>query len=647
MASVYQIKYMGKDCVQISASASMLLDAMKNINEYPSSAEDTGTQDRRTIHFCQHAINKGCVEMEALQAAGVVLTIHSSGKSDAIQYYSGWDVVRVAKIASKGHAGDIDFRNEDLEGVDTYHDDGDRGGNDDFNEVSDSQHIVRSESIVNDDADTTVDLLEKYCTTGRDKQPGSDKQLDGFARVYRTSQGENIPVSEAHHYMHRDKKLWRFSAYEFGRLYTVRVMTTNDDKWYQAAIAQSPPIPIHMGRKQGRGCDRYLLQAPHPLHTSHILVARVKLGIPAFTGTPPPSDPSSQIMDTTTSQKRQRYAEFFVSNFIPWSAAHPPVLSYTTWVDHVNILEVEACLRDIREEDILPTMSEETQLKIRSDRRSRLIACGRLYDIENCTSCFKTKKEAVILLAKHRSRARAIWNEDGCIMPYDHTATASDQDKRASALIQKLRDKADRMTCTQDQATRQKDAAWASQWTLELDTALRSYLEPRTTTSSSLPRLQTIWKKAAFPTKLSLHGGMNNPRELAALLKQPIVLTDTNEWNIPTNINEWNTPINDESCSCTSYNDPFAAITEVEYLRAVDAHIQLKLPMMDAPLNPEQRNCGRDFLKVAILRKKRRLEGMPYEIINAEIRATGLTQITMMTGTYTIHDHLCHHIRVI
>ena len=97
----------------------------------------------------------------------------------------------------------------------------------------------------------------------------------------------------------------------------------------------------------------------------------------------------------------------------------------------------------------------------------------------------------------------------------------------------------------------------------------------------------------------------------------------------------------------TYHNDPFAAITEVEYLRAVDAYIQLELPMKNAPLNPEQRNCGRDFLKVAILRKKRRLEGIPYEIINAEIRATGLTQITMMTGTYTIHDHLCHHIRVI
>ena len=105
MTSMYQIKYMGKDCVQISASASMLLDALANIDEYPSSAEDTGTEDRRTKHFCQHVINKGCMELEAFQAAGVVLGVKSSGKSDAIQYYNGWEVVRLAKIASKGHAG--------------------------------------------------------------------------------------------------------------------------------------------------------------------------------------------------------------------------------------------------------------------------------------------------------------------------------------------------------------------------------------------------------------------------------------------------------------------------------------------------------------------------------------------------------------
>ena len=631
MASIYQIKYMGKDCVQISASASMLIDAMKNIEEHPSTADDTGTQVRRNIHFCQHAINKGCVEMEALQAAGVVLGVHSSGKSDAIQYYSGWDMVRVAKIASKGHAGDIDFQNEDLEDVDTYCDDVHGGGNDGLNEVSDNQsRLVRSESIVNNDADTTMDLLDKYCTTG------GDKEVEGFARVYKTLGGEHIPVSEAHHYMHRDKKLWRFSAYEFGRLFTVRVMTAHDSKWYKEAIAQPPPIPIHSRIKRGRVCDRYLLQAPHPLHKSHILVPRVKLGIPAFTGTPPPSDTPSQIMDTTTSQKQQRYAEFFVSNFIPWSAAHPPVLSYTTWVDHVNILEVTACLRQNRERDITPATSEEDEVEIMSKRRSRLIACGRLYDIENCTSCFKTKREAVVLLAKHRARARDLWNETN--RPYDNTSNASDLEQSASALIQKLRDKADRLLCTQDQATRQKDAAWASHWKEELGKALGFYLEPKTTTSISLLRLNTIWKKAAFPTQQTLHGGIKNPRELVALLKQPIVLTDTNEWNTPTNTNAWNTPINDES----RHNDPFAAITEVEYLRAVDAYIQLQLPMKNAPLNPEQRNCGRDFLKVAILRKQRRLEGVPYETINAEIRDIGLTPITMMTGTYTIHDHSCH-----
>ena len=79
--------------------------------------------DRIARHFCQRVINKGCMELEALQAAGVVLGIPSSGASDAIQYYYGWDVVRLARIASKGHTDDIDFRHEDVNDIDAYQND--------------------------------------------------------------------------------------------------------------------------------------------------------------------------------------------------------------------------------------------------------------------------------------------------------------------------------------------------------------------------------------------------------------------------------------------------------------------------------------------------------------------------------------------
>ena len=142
--------------------------------------------------------------------------------------------------------------------------------------------------------------------------------------------------------------------------------------------------------------------------TLFLLVPRAKLGIPVFAGTPPPSDDASGSLSTGTKRKRERYAEFFVSNFVPWSASHPPILTYSTWVDHVNTLEMEACLKSHREPNILPITSADEKFAIQSANRSRLIAAGRLYDDENCTKCFKTKKEAIVLLGKHRARARAI-----------------------------------------------------------------------------------------------------------------------------------------------------------------------------------------------------------------------------------------------
>ncbi len=158
------------------------------------------------------------------------------------------------------------------------------------------------------------DLLQTFHESG-------DQKYHGYAQVYTTAQGEKLPVSAAHHYMHRDDRLWRFSAYEFARLFNIRAMTKHDNKWYEKAVGIQTQDHVAAA---GRPCDRFLLKAPHPLHTSHIIVPRIKLGIPAFTGAPPPGDPSSSLMDCTADPammlKRTRFAEFFVSNFTPWSA---------------------------------------------------------------------------------------------------------------------------------------------------------------------------------------------------------------------------------------------------------------------------------------------------------------------------------------
>ena len=100
--AMYSIKYMGKDSVNISASASVLHEAHSKVHDHPSSADDKCTAERTSKHFCQHVINHAACELEATQAAGVVLGIKSYGRSDDLDYHSAWDHVKVAAYAESG-----------------------------------------------------------------------------------------------------------------------------------------------------------------------------------------------------------------------------------------------------------------------------------------------------------------------------------------------------------------------------------------------------------------------------------------------------------------------------------------------------------------------------------------------------------------
>jgi hypothetical protein len=220
---------MGKDCVEIAGSASVLVDAYKHIKEFPSTATDSGTKEREAKHFCERVINTG-IELEAVQAAALVLGIPSSRASNPIQYFSGWDVLRLARIASAGHVADIDFTHEEADDETRDHDDitheeADNNGvaithpvaddNDAYNEVAELQRAVPVQAALHSGCNGAIDLLQQF-------DENNDLKCHGYAQVYTTAQGEKLPVSAAHHYMHRDDRLWRFNAYEFGRLFNIR-----------------------------------------------------------------------------------------------------------------------------------------------------------------------------------------------------------------------------------------------------------------------------------------------------------------------------------------------------------------------------------------------------------------------------------------
>ena len=73
--SFYLVKYMTKDCVALSASLSVLVDAKKHIEKWRSTADDLASQTelRTAIHFVQRAVNSYQAEVHDTQAASLLL----------------------------------------------------------------------------------------------------------------------------------------------------------------------------------------------------------------------------------------------------------------------------------------------------------------------------------------------------------------------------------------------------------------------------------------------------------------------------------------------------------------------------------------------------------------------------------------------
>ena len=98
--ALYNCKYFTKTTTELSSSASVLAECAKYIQEFPSSAADSTQFERNAKHFAQRVLNTASCELEATQAAGVVLGIPSSKSSDVLAFCNLWDVLRLAKLAA-------------------------------------------------------------------------------------------------------------------------------------------------------------------------------------------------------------------------------------------------------------------------------------------------------------------------------------------------------------------------------------------------------------------------------------------------------------------------------------------------------------------------------------------------------------------
>ena len=142
-----------------------------------------------------------------------------------------------------------------------------------------------------------------------------DLRVDSFVKVgsdYFEQAGEGAGWEAIVKRVYRQKRA-ALVSFRFAR-------TENGQAYKNVCLELAKLRPLHNLPSPalcGRPVFRYVLQEPHPLAHSHIIIRRAKWGLPALAGQPPPS-----MRPGGSSQARRRrkskFAEYFVSNLVPW-----------------------------------------------------------------------------------------------------------------------------------------------------------------------------------------------------------------------------------------------------------------------------------------------------------------------------------------
>ena len=249
------------------------------------------------------------------------------------------------------------------------------------------------------------------------------------------------------------------------------------------------------------------------------------------------------------------------------------------------------------------------------------------------------RDEINTVLNKYRERARTLWRGDNR-PAVRQTANPSVDERAAAALAKTLRDKASRLFCTKDVKTRQEDARNARAIGEKLVQSLPGVEQGNVEASQS--HLQTLWGVASDTTRRVLATPEMKAirRDVQKELKTlpPSVMTGRDGDRGPevapsgerlNTAGKARGPADDES-------DPFAEIDETRYAALVEAYEAGcdSHPSVEAyaPLNPEQRAAGREFIKVAILRRASLRRGDSAESLAAEVERAGLRFVQLVNG---------------
>ncbi len=270
-ALCYLLKYVTKPPAELAHSLSLLYNARKIVEEYPSRAEDSGTVIRTGMHYLNKVINKlsGAIEISAPMAAAAILGMPAETCSDTFWVAYVTAAVKYVKDheeAFKPHPDtEFDDIDQEMEPPTTSNTEPTQEKEDDYQIIDEN---IDPEEGVHDDPDAI--LLDNYFD---EKEPivfgpveeqrhteTGDETVVSTATIY-VSQKKIVAVPQHIHYSFRGPKLANFSLYEYVAL--IDVVPLPPKKKTKSATEKDPQLFDQGGRETNA---TFSFQESHPLH---------------------------------------------------------------------------------------------------------------------------------------------------------------------------------------------------------------------------------------------------------------------------------------------------------------------------------------------------------------------------------------------
>ena len=223
----YLCGYLSKDLVPIEQSIPIFSEARKHIENFKSTAEDSGTTERITKHWLQRILNSSVSRIEFFdtQAAAYLLGMILILCSDKLCYYSVWESIRHIKMI-------LDEQSEDIYKCKNYDYSSEKNSNND--DLIDTDDEESDDENENDLVDTDEEMsVESSDLENMDELfEVNDRKMRG-CKLYTINENNKkikMPVPWEYHYMYRGSAFSTFNRHEYFTLVRINSGYFDDDK---------------------------------------------------------------------------------------------------------------------------------------------------------------------------------------------------------------------------------------------------------------------------------------------------------------------------------------------------------------------------------------------------------------------------------